>query len=281
MTLQPVTLLLASVIAVVLLRAPLGLPGWARLVLLVTMPWWLGPIVVRFRQTQPGVSRFTTVAIDDPSLPAAIRAVFESTRAALSGLGFSEVARLRQAPSASGLLGYVQLLEHPQTFDVCSRLLVARSESGPVAADQCAFLTERTVGPALATSNMRSGSPWPDNPAFERAVFSDVREPAKLLALHRARLAGALPGSVRRTTVAQDPAAYQSRIEQAAKNHMVRCGYWRFDETTQLYRPTWMGAVLMCWRLLPPARQILASRRASAAAALRDRLPRARPGISA
>jgi hypothetical protein len=280
MTLQPVTLLIASVIAIGLLRAPLGLPEWARFALLVTMPWRLGPIVVRLRQTQPGVARFTTVATNDPSLPGAVQAVFESSRATLAGLGFSEVARLRQAPTASGLLGYVQLLENPQTFDVGSRLLVARSESGPVAADQCAFVTERTAGPALATSNTRSASPWPDNPAFERGVFPDVREPAKLLGLHRARLAGAPPGSVRRTTVAQDPAAYQSHIEQAAKDHIVRCGYWWFDESAQLYRPTWKGAVLMCWRLLPPARQILASRRASAAAAMRDRLQRARPGVT-
>jgi hypothetical protein len=158
---------------------------------------------------------------------------------------------------------------------------VARSASGPVAADQCAFVTERTTGPALATSNTRTASPWPDNPAFDRTVFSDVREPGQLLRLHRARLEAGPPGSARRTTVARDPAAYQSRIEQVAKDHIVRCGYWRFDEAAQLYRPTWRGAVLMCWRLLPPARQILASRRASAAAALRERLARTRAGRTA
>jgi hypothetical protein len=281
MGLQPGTLLIASILAVVLVWAPLGLPWWARLALLVTMPGWLGPIVVRFRQTQPRVAQFMPLAADDPSTPPAIQTVFESTRAALAGRGFVEVARLRQAPSASGLLGYVQLLEDPRTFDVCSRLLVARPGSGMAAADQCAFLTERTARPALATSNMRTASPWPDNPAFDRAVFADVRDPAALLPLHRARLADGPLASVRRTTVASNPAAYQSRIEQVAKDHMVRCGYWWFDDAAQVYRPTWKGAVLMCWRLLPPARQILRSRRAHAAAVLRDRLARARSGVSA
>src|SRR5262249_57074159 len=107
-----------------------------------------------------------------------------------------------------------------------------------------------------------------------------VREPARLLALHRARLGGGSTGSARRTTVASDPAAYQSRIERVAKEHMVRCGYWWFDDASQVYRPTWWGALLMCWRLLPPARQILEWRRAGAAAALRSRLERARPGVS-
>ena len=280
MGLQPGTLLIASVLAVILVWAPLGLPGWARLTLLVTMPAWLGPMVVRFRHTQPRAARFTPLAADDPSTPAAIGTVFESTRAALAGHGFTEIARLRQAPSASGLLGYVQLLEHPRTFDVCSRLLVARPGSGGAAADQCAFLTERAAGPAVATSNMRTAAPWPDNPAFDRAVFADVRDPAALLRLHRARLAAGSSESVRRTTVASSPAAYQSRIEQVARDHMVRCGYWRFDDAAQVYRPTWKGAILMCWRLLPPARQILRSRRARSAAALRARLERAGSGAA-
>ena len=85
MTLQPGTLLLASLLAVVLLRAPLGLPWWGRLALLVTMPGWLGPIVVRLRHTQPRAARFMTLTSDDPSVPGAIRTAFEATRAALTG----------------------------------------------------------------------------------------------------------------------------------------------------------------------------------------------------
>ena len=281
MGLQPGTLLIASAFAAVLVWGPLGLPGWMRLALLVAMPAWLGPIVVRLRRTQPRAARFILLAADDPSMLAVIGTVFESTRAVLAAHGFAEIARLQQAPSTSGLLGYVQLLEHPRTFDVCSRLLVARSGSGGVAADQCALVTERTAGPALATSNMRTAAPWPDNPAFDRAVFADVRDPAALLRLHRARLAAGPAGSVRRTTVSSDPAAYQSRIEQVARDHMVRCGYWWFDDAAQVYRPTWRGAILMCWRLLPPARQILRSRRARSAAALRARLERAGSGASA
>jgi hypothetical protein len=281
MTIQPGTLLLASLLAVVLLRAPLGLPWWGRLALLVTMPGWLGPIVVRLRHTQPRAAQFMTLTSDDPSVPGAIRAAFESTRAALTGDGFSEVARLQQVPLASGLLGYVQLLEHPQTFDVCARLFVARPGSRQAAADQCAFVTERAGGRALATSNTRTAAPWPDNPAFDRAVFADVRDPVQLLRLHRARLAIEPRDAIRRTTVASNPAAYQARVEQVAKDHMVGCGYWWFDEAAQVYRPTWRGAVLMCWRLLPPARQILNWRRAQAAAALRARLERTGPRVSA
>ena len=87
MVLQPSTLLLASVLAIILLFAPLGLPEWVRFALLITMPGWLGPIVVHWRQTQPRAARFMTLPSDDPSVPGAIRAAFEATRAELTGHG--------------------------------------------------------------------------------------------------------------------------------------------------------------------------------------------------
>jgi hypothetical protein len=274
MRLRPGTMVLAAAIAVVLLRAPLGLSWWGRFAAFVTMPAWLGPIVVRFSHTQPRAADFTILSADDPSVPAAARAAFESTRTALAGYGFSEVVRLRQVNPTPGLLGYVQLLENERTFDVCSRLIAAHAGARLLASDVCVFVAERDVGSALATSNTRHVSPWPDNPAFDRAIFSDVREPVKLLALHRARPAIEPSRHIRRTTVASDPPAYQSRIERVAKEHMVRCGYWWLDESARVYRPTWKGAALMCWRLLPPVKQILQWRRNRAATALRQRLDR-------
>ena len=65
-------------------------------------------------------------------------------------------------------------------------------------------------------------------------------------------------------------------MEAAAKEHMVRCGYWWRDEDSRVYRPTWKGAVLMTLRSLPPLRQLIRRRRERRASAVTRAI--ARPG---
>jgi hypothetical protein len=266
MQLQPGVLVIAGMLSLALIVLPLGLPVWGRLLLLVTMPAWLGPIVIRFRQTQPRSAEFVPTSSGGP---AAVRASFDATRDALASRAFVEVGRLQQTNSAMAMAGFVQLLEHPNSYAVCSRLVIADPASDELRANLVVFVTERTVGPALVTSNAATIVPFPPNPRFDTVWFPDVRDPAKLYALHGARVSQPGAGVARRTTVASDPVDYQRRLETASKEHMVRCGYWWLDADTQVYRPTWKGAILMALRLLPPCRQLIRWQRTRRAAAVR------------
>jgi hypothetical protein len=277
MSLQPGVLVIAGIIAFALTALPLGIPLWARLVALVTMPAWLGPIVIRFRHTQPRSAEFALTSLDGSGSPTGVRTTFDATRDALSTQGFVEVGRLRQTNGESALAGFVQLLENRDTFDVCSRLVVADAASGRTAADLAVFVTEPSVGPVIVTSNARTMTPFPPNPRFDTLWFPDLRDPAHLYAIHGARVSRPGRGLTRRTSVAGDPAAYQRHAEAASKEHMVRCGYWWLDEDARVYRPTWQGAILMTLRSLPPFRQLIRWRRARRAAAVARTIARRAP----
>jgi len=257
MTLQPGVLVIAGAVAFALMALPLGLPLWGRLLFVVTMPAWLGPIVVRFRQTQPRSAEFALIPLDGSGSPADVDTSFDGTRNALASRGFVEVGRLRQTNGNKALGGFVQLLEHPETHAVCSRLMIADLASGHIRADVLVFVTERTIGPLIVTSNSQTIAPLPRNPRLDTVWFPDVRDPTRLSSLHDARVLTPGVGIPRRTTVASDPVDYQRRLETAAKEHMVRSGYWRLDESDRVYRPTWKGAILMTLRSLPPWRQLI------------------------
>jgi hypothetical protein len=57
-----------------------------------------------------------------------------------------------------------------------------------------------------------------------------------------------------------DPAAYLTAAMREELAGQVGTGYCRWDEAGQTFRPTWKGAVLMTWKLLPPFLQIRESR---------------------
>jgi len=156
MTLQPGVLVIAGAVAFALMALPLGLSLWGRLLLVVTMPAWLGPIVIRFRQTQPRSAEFASTPLDGSGSPADVNTSFDDTRNALTSRGFVEVGRLRQINGNKALGGFVQLLEHPETHAVCSRLIIADSASGHIRADVLVFVTERTIGPLIVTSSSQT-----------------------------------------------------------------------------------------------------------------------------
>jgi len=257
MTLQPGVLIIAGAVAFALMVLPLGLPLWGRLLLIATMPAWLGPVVIRFRQRQPRSAEFALTPLDGSGSPVEVNSSFDGTQKALTSQGFVEVGRLRQTNGDRALGGFVQLLEHPETYAVCSRLIIADSASHNIRADVLVFVTDRTIGPLTVTSNSQTITPLPRNPRLDTLWYPDVRDPTRLSALHDARVSKPAPGTPRRTTVANDPVDYQRRLETAAKEHMVKSGYWWLDESDRVYHPTWKGAILMTLRSLPPWRQLV------------------------
>src|SRR5215475_13151899 len=110
MQLQPSVLLISGILSLALIVLPLGLPLWGRLLLIVTMPAWLGPVVIRFRQRQPRSAEFALTPLDGSGSPAEVNSSFDGAQKALTSQGFVEVGRLRQTNGDRALGGFVQLL---------------------------------------------------------------------------------------------------------------------------------------------------------------------------
>jgi hypothetical protein len=247
---------LALLVAIVLLFAPIGLPLWARVAAILAMPYWLGPFAIYFTQKQPRVAHIDP--IEPGGAPPPVAARFDETVRALAPAGFTEGARLRQAP-APNFIGFAQLLEQVAEGAVCTRLIMLRRDTGQVAADALYFVTREHAERRLMTTSSAIISPSPPNPTVDAARLPSVRDPARLWAIHAARAAEV---AVVKDGLPQlgSPGDYQQAREREGKEHLARSGWWRLDATADVYRPTPIGAVLLTMRALFPGRAILRAR---------------------
>lgn len=100
--------------------------------------------------------------------------------------------------------------------------------------------------------NSRLPSPVPERPGSSRCRFPTERDPKRLYALHRARVAAA--GKRQRPIRIEDSVAYQIEREDLGRLWMVESGYHTVDG--ERLRSTWKGAFLGVWRFLPPWRTL-------------------------
>jgi hypothetical protein len=132
--------------------------------------------------------------------------------------------------------------------------------------------TKFADGRSVSVNNNRRAGAF--TPAHSRIVvpFPDVRDPARLYRIKRAYLERHYPGVERVPFEHQgDPGRFLSEAMVRDLEEQVAAGTWRKDEGAQVYRPTFLGAWAMTWRLLPPFRAIRTARlRRRAAALLKD-----------
>jgi hypothetical protein len=251
---------IALALAVLVLFVP-GIPFAARIAIILTLPYWLGPIFIYFTQKVPRVADIRP--LEPEAAPRVVAELLDETVRALAPLGFGERARLIQ-PSPGGLTGFAQLFEHVGEGCVCTRLVVVRAAgASPIVASDALYFVTREAGPRrLVTTNSSAISPHPGNPAFDAAQFASVRDPARLWAVHAAR--------ARRTTVVRDgvpqldsPTDYQRAREAEAKDHLASSGWWKLDRAADVLRPTPVGALALTFGRLFPLRT-LARRRTAA-----------------
>ena len=217
-------------------------------ILVIALLWvgsqyWLAPIVFRMgHRLTPAVSDLRQVAESD--VHPRFGGVLEQYRASLEPLGF--VATPLLVNEGQGSPGYVQLYEHPRHGDVATVIAVPDPQQ-PLPHNLVVFTT-MVGGVRLRTVNSPLPSTFPASRGTRVARFPDERDPARLYALHRARVkrAGQEPQPIR----IGDPVAYQRRDEAESPKHWVASGYAAWDGPE--LRPTWKGAVCMPYRLLFP-----------------------------
>lgn len=240
------------------------------LVPVLLAPYWLGPIVVWLTRRAGARPQFEPFVPARHQVPPDVAAVLQESCDALAGEGFRVVADLFLTGQVKRVSTRAVLLETAATAEV-ALAVAAFSAARPARLVACyvelptKFRDGRSVS---VNNNPRAGA---FTPARSRIVvrFPDVRDPARLYRIKRAYLARRY-GGVKRVPFEHqgDPARFLSEAMVRELEEQVETGMWWRDDVAQVFRPTFVGAWVMSWRLLPPFRAIRTARLRRRAAAL-------------
>lgn len=164
----------------------------------------------------------------------------------LRRLGFEPVQPIRDARDAgqvrTGQSGVTHLFRHPARGDVALLVAIPRTDAPPLSA--LAFETPLADGTVLVTSNAPLPLARPTPPGWRWARFAAERDPARLHALHRARLAA---HTAAEPLVIDDALAWVRAREQQSIDWLVASGYGRRrgERVRYTVRGAY-GAVLRC-----------------------------------
>jgi len=134
------------------------------------------------------------------------------------------------------------------------------------------FATRFTDQSSLTTGNSRILGVYSrplQKPVYH---FPWIQDPARLYQLHQLLMMQNKPG------LAKDfiqPGTEAERICDSLRREMsdqIAPGILRLDSTGNRYRPTLKGAFLMCWKMLPPFKQIRSAQKRSKARKIENSL---------
>ena len=251
---------------VLVLIAALWILGWLGIswrvgvAVVLLAPYWLGPIAIRVATRHPAHPSFEPYDPSRHRVPDWALAFAEETSAVLGPAGFTAQARFVEATWARHLTSFVTVLTNSASRDV-AMLAALYTSQGTTArrVSYTEFIAKFIDGRQLLTNNSDTPSVFPPVPSKALTRLPQVKDPARLHRIHEL-LAG-------RMKAAKQPlptdANFTGRLSETMTRSMeeqIGTGYMYFDTAEGGYRPTWKGAVLMSWKLLPPWRQIRQAR---------------------
>jgi hypothetical protein len=191
------------------------------------------------------------------------RAVLERHVAALAAVGFARATWYRA--TSGGVTSVGVLLEHPEHGDLAT-VAAMRAELVPTEVFLL-FESEWDDDLRVSTSNARVPSVYPRIRGLDGESLPSVEDAARLYRVHRARVERVRhPVPRRPLSRGDDPLGIERARQVANYQRYAPLGYSRREG--EFMRPTLRGAFLMCWRLLPPLKQLALRARARREAAL-------------
>lgn len=188
---------------------------------------------------------------DDDAVDPASRALVADAVGDLERAGFARTTWYRSRSGSVTAVG--ALLEHPRRGDLASVVVMGAGTARP---RRFVILeTEWEDDYRVTTTDSAMASVFPRVPGLDAESLPSVQEPARLYRVHCARADRMRRDAPRRHLArGEDPIAAERARQVANLERFAPLGY-QYREGDQL-RPTFRGAFLMAWRLLPPLRQL-------------------------
>lgn len=203
--------------------------AWFPLGLAATLLAWeyvLAPLLLLLNRGRDATApRLAFVRIAS-LLPMDLEQAVKHHEGPLRRLGFEPAQPIRDARDAgqvrTGKSGVTHLFRHPSGGDVALLVAIPRRDAPPLSA--LVFETPLADGTVLVTSNAPLPLARPPHPSWRWARFPAERDPSRLHALHRARVAG---HAAAEPAPLDDPLAWVRAREQASIDWLVASGYGR------------------------------------------------------
>ncbi|HET8577520.1 MAG TPA: hypothetical protein VFO18_10505 [Methylomirabilota bacterium] len=250
----------------------LGLPWWVAVVVLLLAPYWLGPIAVRLATRHPAQPTFEPYDASRHRVPDWALAFADHMAAALGRVGFASAARFVESTWARHVTSFVTVLLNVQSRDAAMVAAIYTTQA-PTArrVGYAEFTAKLADGRRLVTNNNATPSVYPPVPSKVVTQVPLVSDPARLHRVHEA-LVGRVGSAKEPLPADADMVGRLSDAMTRTMQEQIETGYMYFDADARVYRPTWKGAVLMSWKLLPPFREIRRRRLTRRAQRLLDEL---------
>jgi hypothetical protein len=212
------------------------------------------PIVIYFKHYHLANPQFIPIEIEAArwQLPASYYEHIDT----LQALGFTPVAHLftdGQVDSTTVFLTLFMNSIHRETAMVTQ--IECQMPFYQSSAHYIEFCTEFDDGYELNTNNFHLPNAYRSIPEKEVYRMRKIKDPQTLYSIHR-YLVGEKPGVVRILPSAGNEVHKLCLSIQRDLNKQVEVGNLYLDEVSQKYRPTWIGAFLMTWKLVWPIRLI-------------------------
>jgi len=225
-------------------------PWLVPVLVLLTAPYWYGPVVVYLRQRMPTLQALRVVD-SDAALPPEHGRFFDKTLPVLQAAGFVQNGRFTSSDPRQPIRGTVTLLQHQRTTDLAHLLVVTQKDRS---AEMVGFSRSRTDGSKISTLWSTLQSPFPPNPRDDVLRISGSIDTMDLWRVHQARVAA--DPAAKPNDLVTDALAYQTNLEREGIRRHIASGMWQQDEHPGFLRPTVTGAILMCLRMLFPWKQL-------------------------
>ena len=241
-------------------------PGLFELLLAIVALIYVGaPILVRFTMKQKAAPVFEP--LDPDRIPPEAARHFEAVGKALSGHGFVKATRLVLSGFTPNATLFLTAFENQATQDAALAVAayVDVREVTQLKTAYVEFSNGFTDGRSVSTNNTPELSVYREPEWRVMTQFPQVQDLALLYQIHQAL--------VQRASGRKKPLpridGWDALLREAVVREMksqIEPGYLRLSPSGEFYAPTWKGAFLMTWKLLPPVKGILLRARARRAA---------------
>jgi hypothetical protein len=226
----------------------------------VMVPFFLGPIAVRRSQKTSTKAKYTPLDLDADAPPPDLVQYLDDATEAFRPHGFEKLATLKGGVARARTIVALFVNRERRELAVAAGVFVTVDGVLKRSVTTIQVVTRFGEPRSVTTGNSRTPRVFGRVPTRVSVRLPGVEDVSRLLRVHRAlaeREGGAAAAVL---PDVGDPAAFLSAQQKREFEEQVATGYYTHDEAEDVYRPTWKGACLMTWKLLPPWKQIAEGR---------------------